>query len=212
MTFDNFLSQLHKIKALELGGNISHAKVEPAARADFMKTVDFKKIKVKNASVMLLVYPKNNLAHMALILRTSYNGVHSSQVAFPGGKAEDFDENFWQTALRETEEEIGISASKIEFIKDFTPLYVPPSNFMVYPYMGMCTETLYFVPDPNEVAGIIELSIDDFLNDDILIKKNVNSSYMFDIEVDGFQINDYFVWGATAMVMQELKDLLKNVL
>ncbi len=212
MTFDYFLSQLQKMKDLELGGFNSHTKVEPSARADFMKTVDFETVTPKNASVMLLVYPKNKLAHIVLILRTSYNGVHSSQVAFPGGKAEDFDENFWQTALRETEEEIGISVSKIEFVKDFTPLYVPPSNFMVYPYMGIYVETPKFIPDPKEVAGIIELSLVDFLIDDIHIKKIINASYMENIEVDGFQIEDYFVWGATAMIMQELKDLLKNVL
>ena len=73
-------------------------------------------------------------------------------------------------------------------------------------------ETPVFVPDPKEVAGIIELPLVDFLNDDIHVKKNINASYMNDIEVDGFQIEDYFVWGATAMIMQELKDLLKNVL
>ena len=212
MTFDYFLSQLQKIKHFKLGGFISHAKVEPSARADFMRTADLKILTPKNAAVMLLVYPKNNLAHIVLILRTSYDGVHSSQVAFPGGKSEDFDENFWQTAVRESEEEVGIAASKINFIKDFTALYVPPSNFMVYPYLGFCMETPVFVPDPKEVAGIIELPLVDFLNDDIHVKKNINASYMNDIEVDGFQIEDYFVWGATAMIMQELKDLLKNVL
>jgi len=177
-----------------------------------MKSLDLETITPKNAAVMMLVYPKNNLAHFALIIRTSYNGVHSSQVAFPGGKAEDFDENYWQTAVRETEEEIGIDSSKINFLKDLTPVYVPPSNFMVYPFVGFCTHEVSFIPDPREVAGILEVSLDEFMNGNNAVKKTINASYMNNVEVDGFAINDFFVWGATAMMMQEFKDLLNNVL
>jgi hypothetical protein len=83
---------------------------------------------------------------------------------------------------------------------------------MVYPFVGFCTQEVSFIPDPREVAGILEVSIDEFLNGNNVVKKSINASYMDNVEVDGFAINDFFVWGATAMMMQEFKDLLNNVL
>lgn len=212
MNFDYFVSQLSKIQDILVDGVHSHAKVEPAARTEFMKTFDFSSISPKLASVMILIYPKNSKAHFALIVRAAYDGAHSSQVAFPGGKVENSDADYWQTALRETEEEVGVKASDIAFLKEMTALYVPPSNFMVYPFIGFAHTEVQFIPDPKEVADIIEVDLLEFLSNNNAKKKVISSSYMTDIEVDGFEINNFFVWGATAMMMQEFKDLFNKVL
>ena len=164
------------------------------------------------AAVMMLFYPKNNSTHLVLIVRNSYEGVHSAQIAFPGGKCEFEDENFACTALRETHEEIGIRPDKIEILKPFTELYIPPSNFMVHPFLGICKEEPVFIPQPSEVAHIIELPLTTFLNAAIVVDEKLSTSYADNISVPAFKIEEYIVWGATAMMLNELKEVLKEVL
>jgi 8-oxo-dGTP pyrophosphatase MutT (NUDIX family) len=212
MTIIEFINKLPILAPTAASSLDSHAKMEPIDRVEFMKTFDPEKFSPKNAAVMALVYSKNGIANLVLILRTSYNGVHSSQVAFPGGKAELFDDNFWATAVRETHEEIGVMPIEIEYICDLTPLYVPPSNFMVYPFLGYSKSELHFKLDPKEVAGIIEISLNDFLYNTQTISKNLTTTYMIDKQVNGFAIHNHFIWGATAMILSELKDLLLNTL
>lgn len=212
MDFETFLKKIPEIQQQKLLGTISHLKMCPPERAEMMRNIDLSSIKPREAAIMMLVYPKSNITHLALILRTSYNGVHSSQIAFPGGKVELFDTNFQQTALRETYEEIGISPEKINVIRHFTPIYIPPSNFMVYPFLGYSTENLTFVPDQDEVAGILELPISILLDEEIIITNRMSTSYNDNMDVPAFKINEHIVWGATAMMLSELKDVLKMVL
>jgi 8-oxo-dGTP pyrophosphatase MutT (NUDIX family) len=134
--------------------------------------------------------------------------VHSAQIAFPGGKYENEDIDFASTALRETYEEVGVDPHKVVLIRPFTQVYIPPSNFMVYPYLGICKEEITFIPDPSEVAGIIELPIATFLSDTIIIEKELQTSYANSIKVPAFEIENHIVWGATAMMLSELKDVL----
>ncbi|GAA6768533.1 hypothetical protein AAFH68_44890 [Flavobacterium sp. CGRL1] len=159
---------------------------------------------------MMLFYPKNEKTHLILIVRNAYNGVHSSQIAFPGGKYEITDRDYQETALRETSEEIGVLSEKIEIIKHFTPMYIPPSNFLVHPYLGIAKEELSFYPDAREVASIIELPLSVFLDDEIMIETTLSTSYGNDILVPAFYIQNHIVWGATAMILSELRDVLKT--
>jgi 8-oxo-dGTP pyrophosphatase MutT (NUDIX family) len=212
MNFDLFLKIIPKIQKAKLLGEEAHKIMVPNVRIAMMKDFDASKSNPKKASILMLVYPKQSKSHLVLILRASYNGVHSSQVAFPGGKVEAFDADYRATALRETHEEIGVSSDKITIIKDFTPTYIPPSNFMVYPFLGFSSEELIFRKDSEEVSGIIELPLDLFLDDSILTSQIMNTSYMDFLEVPGFQIENNFVWGATAMMLSELKEVLKSIL
>lgn len=212
MLFEEFLKYTPKILNVELPAAIAHAKMVPPNRADLVKNTDFTKITPKKAAVMMLFYPKNDLAHLALILRTTYNGVHSSQIAFPGGKAELYDFDLKQTALRETHEEIGIHPNSINVIRPFTEVYIPPSNFMVYPYLGYSLDELQFVLQEDEVAGMVEFPLADFLDDRIVKNTVIKTSYADTIEVPGFQVEQHFIWGATAMMLSELKETLKLVL
>lgn len=210
MRFSDFLDLIPKILKLSLPGEQAHVKMAPPERVALLKSIDTSKLNLRNAAVMLLVYPKFDEAHLALILRNTYKGVHSSQIAFPGGKAETFDASFEQTALRETEEEIGVSKDQITVVRPLTNVYIPPSNFMVYPFLGYCAETPTFIRDPAEVAGIIEFPIKLFLDDQIVVNKSMETSYSKSIEVLSYKIDDDYVWGATAMMLSELKELLKT--
>lgn len=212
MHFEEFLKYTPKIQNVALPATQAHAKMAPANRLDLIKAIDFNKVTPKQAAVMMLFYPKASQTHLALILRTSYNGVHSSQIAFPGGKVEDFDADLQQTALRETHEEIGVHPNHINVVRPFTEVYIPPSNFMVYPYLGFCESELEFVLQEDEVAGLVEFPFVDFMDDRIIVNSTMKTSYAGNIEVPGFQVKDHFVWGATAMMLSELKETLKLVL
>jgi 8-oxo-dGTP pyrophosphatase MutT (NUDIX family) len=212
MHINEFLKYTSKIQNVGLPATNAHAKMVPPNREELLKNTDFTKVTPKKAAVMMLFYPKDCQTHLALILRTSYNGVHSSQIAFPGGKVEHDDIDLEYTALRETHEEIGIHPNTINVVRSFTEVYIPPSNFMVYPFMGYSSNELKFTLQEDEVAGMVEFPLVDFLDDKILKSKTMKTSYAGSIDVPGFQVNEHFIWGATAMILNELKETLKMVL
>lgn len=210
MDFQDFLQHLPNIIPAELPAEKAHVKMAPLERVQLMKNLDLSTKNPRIAAVMMLLYPKNEKTHLILIVRNAYNGVHSSQIAFPGGKYEASDADYKETALRETYEEIGVSPEKIEIVKQFTPMYIPPSNFLVHPFLGISSQELAFYPDIREVADIIELPLSVFLNDEIIIDATLSTSYANNISVPAFNIQNHVVWGATAMILSELREVLKN--
>jgi len=212
MEFHHFLKYIPKIAKETLPAASAHIKMVPLERLNALKALNPSDLIPKKAAVMMLFYPKNKETHLVLIVRNSYPGVHSSQIAFPGGKVEIEDASLAHTALRETEEEIGVDRNKIEIIKSFTDVYIPPSNFLVSPYLGICQSTLEFELQPDEVAGIVELSLNDFLNDKNVVMRKLSTSYANEIDVPAFLVREHIVWGATAMMMSELKETIKMVL
>ena len=212
MDFHNFLKYVPKIAKESLPAALAHAKMAPIERLEQLNNLSYDDLLPKKAAVMMLFYPKESQTHLVLIVRNSYPGVHSSQIAFPGGKVESFDLSMADTALRETEEEIGIAKSSIQIIKEFTEIYIPPSNFLVSPFLGICTYEPTFILQPDEVAGIIELPLSIFLDDNNVVIRKLSTSYAASIDVPAFLVKEHVVWGATAMMMSELKETLKNVL
>lgn len=169
--------------------------------------------KPNEAGVLAVFYPDlRDNAKLVLILRKTYKGVHSNQVGFPGGRVESFDKDLEQTALRETEEEVGIFRKDVQIIKKLTKLYIPPSNFWVHPYMGLLHKTPSLIAQEEEVEKIIEVDLDHFLDERNMITEILSTSYAENIEVPAFSLNGHVVWGATAMMLSELKDLIKKVL
>ena len=213
MVFNSFLDAVVKIKHLELFGELSHAKMSPPYRLELAKKMQAKAKSAKKAGVLALFYPNADFnTNFVLILRKTYKGVHSAQVGFPGGKYEEGDNDLMTTAMRETEEEVGVPTSILNIIKPMSPLYIPPSNFIVHPFLAVSECKPLFRKQEDEVEDIIEVSLLDFLNDRNVLMTRVPTSYNVEVEVHAFKLNDHIVWGATAMMLSELKDLLKQVL
>lgn len=213
MLFNSFLESVVKIKHLNLFGEISHAKMSPPYRLKLAEQMKEKEKTPKEAAILALFYPNaQGETCLVLILRKTYKGVHSAQVGFPGGKYELADKDLQVTAIRETEEEIGVPKSSIEVIKKLSPLYIPPSNFMVHPYVAMSKKTPNFIKQDEEVEAIIEVRLTDFLNEENNTTARVSTSFGVTANVPALKLNGHNVWGATAMMLGELKDLLKQVL
>ena len=211
MDFIDFISLLPQIKNAALPAEAAHAKMSPPERVQVIESLDWDSLEARKAAVMLLLYPRNDKTFFVLILRNAYKGVHSAQISFPGGKWEAEDASFTDTALRETCEEVGIRRSEITVLRELSRIYIPPSNFIVYPFLGYCRSEPIFKPDAREVAGIIEADLDDFLDDANLVDMMRNVSYANDISVPGFQIGKHVVWGATAMILSEFREVVKAV-
>jgi 8-oxo-dGTP pyrophosphatase MutT (NUDIX family) len=213
MVFKTFLESVVKIKHLELFGEVSHAKMSPPYRLELAEKMKEKAKSAKKAGVLALFYPNAiDVTSLVLILRKTYKGVHSAQVGFPGGKYEKEDNDLMATAIRETKEEVGVPEKLVTVIKTMSPLYIPPSNFIVHPYVAISEVTPNFIKQEEEVEAIIEVSLTDFLDDTNAITTRVPTSFKVEVDVPAFQLNDHIVWGATAMMLGEVKDLLKQVL
>lgn len=212
MLFTDFIKYIPKIEKETLLSTDAHAKMAPLERISYLKEENYMDKNPRKAAVLMLFYPKNEVTHLALIVRNTYPGVHSSQIGFPGGKVEEYDVNLEETALRETHEEVGVPPHKVKIIKSFSEIYIPPSNFLVAPFMGISSEELTFIPDLDEVKRVLEFSIADFLDDKSITKVKMSTSYATDIEVPAFMVDKYVVWGATAMMMSELKETIKSAL
>ena len=213
MNFETFLNKVVNVKNLPLYGEASHAKMSPPYRKALAKQMKDKCKFAKKSAVSILFYPNdNNETYFVLILRKTYKGVHSAQVGFPGGKFEEQDASLNTTAIRETEEEIGIPKETIKVLKAMSPLYIPPSNFMVHPYLSIVDSTPNFIKQDSEVEAIIEVSLSDFLDKKNCVRTKVPTSFGIELEVPAYHLNQHIVWGATAMMLSELKDLLNEVL
>lgn len=164
----------------------------------------------KLSGVMILLYPDNDEFRSALILRTKNNGTHSGQVALPGGKYEKHDVNLINTALRETHEEIGVDASDVHVLGKLTQLYVPPSNYIIHPIVGYMHKKPAFVTDPGEVQKIIEYMPGDLLKKETIKIKEFKIKEGITFSAPYFDICGYVVWGATAMILSEFAEILKE--
>lgn len=167
----------------------------------------------KRAGVMALFYPNvREQTYLLLIHRKAYEGVHGNQISFPGGKMEKDDTDLLATALRETYEEVGVHQGNIEVLCPLTEVYIPPSNFEVQPYVGLNKKPLPFRIQKTEVEALVEVSLSDFMDESKVVSQKLTTSYAKEIIVPAFQFNGHIVWGATAMMLSEVKELLKQVL
>lgn len=209
MKFDSLLHKIPEIKAADLKAESAHQIMASSERYRQMDVAEDVKRNARRSAVMMLLYPKENQTYMVLIERAHYKGMHASQIALPGGKWELEDANLQITALRETEEEIGVQADKIEVIKSFSEIYIPPSNFLVAPYLGIVYQKPLFIPDEKEVAQIIEFPLQALLDENLVQQVEKQTSYMGKTLVPAYVYKEHKVWGATAMMLSELKEIMK---
>ncbi len=212
MDFYTFLEKLKFQLQEPLPGEDSQLLMAPSIRSK-MSAYDFEKLNPKISAVLALIYPNEKLEPtMVLTLRQSYKGVHSAQISFAGGKKDDSDENLKATALRETKEEIGIDGQHINVLTELSNLYIPPSNFLVYPFLAYCNETPNFIIDKSEVAEIIEFNAFHITNESIknkmIIEKHPSGS---NVMAPYYLINNHKVWGATAIILSELEAIFKKL-
>jgi 8-oxo-dGTP pyrophosphatase MutT (NUDIX family) len=209
MDFDYFLTLISRIEKATLGGHTSHLKMIPKERKG-VGSLDILSANPKKAAVLAMFYPDQfNVTHFLLILRPAYDGTHASQISFPGGKFEKQDIDLRQTALRETSEEVGVPEKRIIIFKKMTDTFIPPSNFLVTPFVGL-TNTRPDFRTNHEVEDLIEVKLAELLSEDSVQVKELSTSYMKNIEVPCFVLNNMTVWGATAMMLSEIKDLIKE--
>jgi 8-oxo-dGTP pyrophosphatase MutT (NUDIX family) len=213
MEFQEFENKIVKITKLELPGESAQFKMAPMERLAELKRIAIEEQTARKAGVLALFYPSEAKQTMlALILRRTYKGVHSAQIGFPGGKYENEDTSLKETALRETEEEIGVMRNTVSVLKKLTEVYIPPSNFFVQPYLGITKNTPKFTLQEEEVEALIEVPLIHFMDDAIKTYQNLTTSYAKNIEVPAFLLNDHLVWGATAMMLSEVREMLKELL
>ena len=169
-------------------------------------------IPFKESAVLILIYPINQVPHTVLILRPSYDGVHSGQVSFPGGKMEPDDKDLIDTALREADEEVNIKRENIEIIGTLSELYIPPSQFIVQPVVAYTNQEPNFIPDVREVKQVIPTPISRIMDGDVVKEKDIFlPKYNTTINTLYFDINSQVVWGATAMMLAELREILEEI-
>ena len=160
--------------------------------------------------VLILVFPAPDGIQVALIKRPDYDGVHSGQISFPGGKLEAGDASFYAAALRETEEEIGVPRTLINYIGDLSKVYIPPSNFFVHPFVGYTTEVPAFHPDLREVQQVIQMPVDILQHPDCKTTMRIQRGEL-DFEVPCYSFQTHRIWGATAIMLSELELLLADL-
>ena len=213
MTFPEFKKSISKIEKIELPGIKFHEEMAPLGRIREIRNWKNTDIKPFKAGVLVLFYPNSTGKTMlVLILRKTYEGVHSGQIALPGGKIETQDNDLKDTALRETFEEVGVEPKNIKIWRELTEIYIPPSNFLVQPFLGTVDAPPDFVPQENEVEAILEVDLEDFMNESFQIETKITTSYATNITVRAFQFDEHIVWGATGMILNEVKALLKLAL
>lgn len=160
------------------------------------------------SAVMMLLYQKGSEWYTAFMKRPDGDSTHSGQISFPGGKQEP-NETHEQTALRETFEEIGIAPDSVNVIGELSELYIPPSHFIVRPYIGLLDYVPVFVPNPSEVIRVIEEPVANFLKEEIILQKEIYiSKYNARFNAMYFDLQGETLWGATAMVVQEFRSIL----
>jgi 8-oxo-dGTP pyrophosphatase MutT (NUDIX family) len=202
---DSFIHNLQEKLNTPLPGKKAQQMLSPETRNAYKSGTN----RIE-AAILILIYQNaiDKDLMTVFIKRPKYNGHHSGQVSFPGGKYEESDISIEQTALRESQEEIGINVDSVNILGKLTNLYIPVSNFMVHPFVGYTKEIPKFVIDKNEVDYMVYSSIDQLINLKIEFTKKEFNQTQYNIPY--FNINGETVWGATAMILNEFIEILKS--
>lgn len=195
----------------DLPGKEAHIKMAPEPRVITLNQEVSPPSDALDSAVLVLLFPTEDPTgwEVVLIQRNTYEGVHSGQIAFPGGKCETYDKDYTDTACREAYEELGIERHKIQIIGQLTHLYVPPSNFTINPVLAIAKEKIEFRPDKREVVSYRMIPVKMFNPESsttckVQIKKGIY------VNAPAFIIGDYLIWGATAMILSELYEVISS--
>lgn len=204
--FDSFIEKLTKQLKKQLPGEIAHQVMQNSSKT----RLNFKpNEQTRRSAVLILFYPFEDEIYLPLILRPSYDGVYSAQIAFPGGRFEPTDQNLIETALREANEEIGIKINEVKILGTLTELFIGPSNFKVLPVIGHLSYKPDFIADKREVEKILETKLSDISNPNIVGSSEMMIRNELTI-VPHYKIHNHKIWGATAKMISELLFILND--
>lgn len=206
---------------LDLAERLKHATNQSLPGSEAHKRMAFKgrsaefnpPANSRKAGVMILIYPKENHPHILYIRRKSIDGdVHKGQISFPGGKIEESDQDdLINTAIRETHEEVGVLIPRNNIISSLTPLYIPISNFQVFPTLAYITKTPSYIIQETELDDVIEIPLEYIANESIIAQREIKTSSGFLLkDVPYYDLYGQVLWGATAMITAEFLALLKR--
>jgi 8-oxo-dGTP pyrophosphatase MutT (NUDIX family) len=168
-------------------------------------------VEPRKAGVLLILYPIHSALHLVLTVRTSDLDHHSGQISLPGGGWEEGDSSLQETALREAYEEIGVATDDLEVLGPLTPLYIPPSNNVIHPFVAYTPGRPTFHPDPREVAELLEVPLHLLL--DPATRREEDWIWRgVPLYVPFYAVGHHKVWGATAIVLAEFLALLDDSL
>lgn len=199
-----------KESLLNLPGEEAHREMFP------MRTVSSEALKTaKNyrlSGVLALIYPHENRHQIILTERQDYEGNHSSQMSFPGGKIEHSDKNSLDAALRETYEEIGVMPNQVEVLGKLTDVYIPVSNFLVHPYVGYLQMAPSYTINEREVKQIVTFDLTELSKTENRIITEIKTGTGIKLKnIPAFYISEKIIWGATALMLNELKFVLQRI-
>ncbi|MDQ3046680.1 MAG: CoA pyrophosphatase [Bacteroidota bacterium] len=206
---DSFILQLKACLQGPLPGEEAQFLMAPTGRP---RRIESKQgdYQPRASAVLIILFPENESWNTILIERPVYEGVHSGQIAFPGGRHEEQDQTLINTALRETQEEIGIDPFKVEILGKLTDLYISPSNSLVSPYIGFVKEKPVLIPDSFEVSNVMMVDLFELTMRIQPQEKMITWSNGLKIKSPYFEVEGKTVWGATAMMISELREVVKK--
>lgn len=191
----------------ELPGIKAHSKMLPPGRR--LKTYDNEISSVKLSSVLLLLFPEGDQLYTCLTKRPQTMKHHPGQISFPGGKVEKEDCSAESTALREAREEVGINPDEIVILGKLSDLYVEVSKFSIQPFLAWADQKPDFLVDYGEVEELILFPVSDFVTNEIILETELET-VTGPLQIKYYPYNGEFIWGATAMILSELIEILKQ--
>ncbi len=203
--FNNIVESIRKKSINELPGLVAHQLMAPMHRFPASYYLEREK-EYRTACVLALLFPdpKTNLTRITLIERTGGNFVHANQISFPGGKIENDDASNEDAALRETFEEIGVPKAEIEILSKLSSLYIPPSKFLVHPFIGITLNVPEFILSKDEVVSVLTPYLSMFLDENNILNGEFSSARGNVVNAPYYFIEEKKIWGATAMMISEL--------
>ncbi|GHA77841.1 NUDIX hydrolase [Pontibacter akesuensis] len=205
-----FIEALRKRLQEPLPGEAAHNLMASVTRSN-IKFKTKPDSQTKESAVLLLFYQDEDKIKLPLILRPVYVGVHSGQIGLPGGRMEEGDKDFFETALREANEEIGINPADVTVIGHLSDLFVFASNYMVHPVVGYMKHRPTFLTDPREVDQLIEVPLSTLLDKSSRGITNIVVSGNMEVSAPYFDVDGHTVWGATAMMLSELLSVIDDL-
>ena len=205
LTPDRIEDALHR----PLPGLAAMVRMAPIPRPLTPPTPDHRP---REGGVLVLLYPMGSDGELHLVLTRRSDSVadHKGQISLPGGSVDPDDCSTAATAVREACEEIGVCTTDLRLLGDLTPLYIPPSDFRIYPHVSYLPRRPEFNPQPDEVAELIEAPIRRFLDPTTVVWEDWTLRGQT-VRVPYYNIHGHKVWGATAMVLAEFAAVLASI-